>query len=79
MADQPIPSKELSKVYKRSAQLQVLLHELDHTTHRSTVHKRVLNRSFVYLPVENVPLEKQDVLKSLNSVKKEIRQLETKQ
>lgn len=58
MADQPIPSKELSKVYKRSAQLQVLLHELDHTTHRSTVHKRVLNRSFVYSTRQKCPTRK---------------------
>ena len=61
---------DLNQLYRKSAKLQVLLHELDSA---KNVHKKSLNRGFVYFPVSNVNQEKRQVVEELKTLKSKIR------
>ena len=66
---------ELNNLYRKSAKQQVLLHELDSA---KNVHKKTLNRGFVYFPVSNVSYEKKLVIDELKDLKQKIRSKEQK-
>jgi len=64
---------DLNILYRKSAKLQVLLHELDSVKPgENSVHKKTLNRGFVYFPVSNVNQEKSGVVAELKQLKQKI-------